>query len=464
MADDGSNLRGVFDLCNPDGNGYILTEYLADKLSEQFSDQSSLITIQNALDPERKGRISFDEFCDAVNTLQDTSVVRHPAKPGFYREDDDGDSSDPENTYNEYDIPEDDSIAGEMENFEAVGESPHNLSPIKMHESNSEQFKRHGSFRRSHRRAHSWNMRAQNGSLSFEPQCEGETSSVSSEIDDLHDKVDSLQDHLSRLAEEKTLQSQYEAVKRENQQLSHQVNELEEKVQDMADRSEELQRDSRHKLDDLNREHDLQIQILQSRIEMLAADKERLESELVTTKNSARERRESLVSFQNKTEDLTKQIIEINEEYRRLNQRFAQQEDKHEEQESRLRDEINLLRHQLEAIQLEKGDLETMVALSKNDPLPAKLKAHMDSLKAENDELKSKNEELSGQLAQNLSDVRTLMCGDGQSIAQELSHASKDEVMEALRKQEDVNDQLRDYLDKIILNILEKDPGMLEIK
>ena len=69
------------------------------------------------------------------------------------------------------------------------------------------------------------------------------------------------QDHLSRLAEEKTLQSQYEAVKRENQQLSHQVNELEEKVQDMADRSEELQRDSRHKLDDMNREHDLQIQV-----------------------------------------------------------------------------------------------------------------------------------------------------------------------------------------------------------
>lgn len=107
--------------------------------------------------------------------------------------------------------------------------------------------------------------------------------------------------------------------------------------------------------------------------------------------------------------------------------------------------------------------MEEELAFMKTDPHSARLKAHVDDLKVENDQLKNTNEELNVQLAQNISDVRSLMCDD-QSLAQEMSNATKDEVIEALKKQEQINEQLRDYLDRIILSVLERDPEILEIK
>ena len=51
-------------------------------------------------------------------------------------------------------------------------------------------------------------------------------------------------------------------------------------------------------------------------------------------------------------------------------------------------------------------------------------------------------------------------------LPQELNEAqaSKDDVYEALKAQELVNLQLKEYLDKIILSVLEKDPSILEVK
>lgn len=130
----------------------------------------------------------------------------------------------------------------------------------------------------------------------------------------------------------------------------------------------------------------------------------------------------------------------------------------------KLKEEIAFTREHLLSLQKEKNDLEEELVFLKTDPNSARLKACVDDLKHENDQLKNTNEELSVQLRQNITDARSLMCGDDRSIAQELSDATKDEVIEALKKQEMINEQLRDYLDKIILSVLERDPEILEIK
>ena len=99
------------------------------------------------------------------------------------------------------------------------------------------------------------------------------------------------------------------------------------------------------------------------------------------------------------------------------------------------------------------------------DPSSDRIRAHVDHLRSENDELKRNNEELTDQLAQHLSEARLLVChGEETSLADEMSSASRDEVMEALIKQEQINDQLRSYLERITLNILERNPEILEIK
>ncbi|EPY78301.1 hypothetical protein CB1_001108005 [Camelus ferus] len=51
-----------------------------------------------------------------------------------------------------------------------------------------------------------------------------------------------------------------------------------------------------------------------------------------------------------------------------------------------------------------------------------------------------------------------------QSLAAEIDTASRDELMEALKEQEEINFRLRQYMDKIILAILDHNPSILEIK
>lgn len=180
MEFDDSQLHSIFELCSPDKDGFILTDFLAKKLAQQFSDPT-LVTVQDALDPDKVGRISFKQFCNAVTTLQSNQSPKVIDQPTGV---DDNDSSDPENTYNEYDIPED-----EMDNIDGLGDSPH-LSPIKAHDS-PDVFKRSGSFRRSHRRVRSWTSKSNGKSSLFENS--DETSSVASEFEDLSEKIEKLQ-------------------------------------------------------------------------------------------------------------------------------------------------------------------------------------------------------------------------------------------------------------------------------
>ena len=183
MAFDALQLKRVFELCNPDKEGFILTKYLADKLAQQFSDQD-LATVQEALDPDKIGRISFAQFCQAVTALQGKEPQKKVESSADF---DDNDSSDPENTYNEYDIPEDE--ISEMENLEIPISSPH-LSPIKAHDL-TDPFRRKNSVRRSHRRVHSWSMKAPDYQPA-ENTCD-DTSSIASEYEDLSEKLDKIQ-------------------------------------------------------------------------------------------------------------------------------------------------------------------------------------------------------------------------------------------------------------------------------
>ena len=66
---------------------------------------------------------------------------------------------------------------------------------------------------------------------------------------------------MSRLEEDKSLQTRYESLKQENHQLHSQMHELEEKLQDLSDRNKELKMAAKHKVQDLQREHELEIQV-----------------------------------------------------------------------------------------------------------------------------------------------------------------------------------------------------------
>ena len=182
MAESLTQLRIYYDLCTPDANDCILTEVLINRLSTQL-DHQSLDELKVTLDPEQKGRISFDDFCSAFN---DSKTKQSANLTTNHHVEEDTDS---ELTFNEYDTDKEDGIDG-MENLEGFGESMNALSPIASRNGGFN-GRRNSSVRRSHRRNKSW--APQNNINSNSPSHLDDNVSVSSDFDSLQDKVDVLQ-------------------------------------------------------------------------------------------------------------------------------------------------------------------------------------------------------------------------------------------------------------------------------
>ncbi|GFO39268.1 Rab11 family-interacting protein 4 [Plakobranchus ocellatus] len=88
------------------------------------------------------------------------------------------------------------------------------------------------------------------------------------------------------------------------------------------------------------------------------------------------------------------------------------------------------------------------------------------SCSSENRHLHDSNEELNAQLLhQCIGEGKSLLEGSsaGQSLAQELEHLTKEELLAQLKMERDVNFRLKQYVDRIIITILEKNPSLLEI-
>ncbi|KAM5125935.1 rab11 family-interacting protein 4-like [Mantella aurantiaca] len=97
----------------------------------------------------------------------------------------------------------------------------------------------------------------------------------------------------------------------------------------------------------------------------------------------------------------------------------------------------------------------------------AELEQEIKRLKLDNQKLRDQNDDLNGQiLSLSLYEAKHLFSTQtkAQSLAAEIDSASKDELMEALKEQEEINLRLRQYMDKIILAILDHNPSILEIK
>ncbi|KAF0300389.1 Rab11 family-interacting protein 4 [Amphibalanus amphitrite] len=86
-------------------------------------------------------------------------------------------------------------------------------------------------------------------------------------------------------------------------------------------------------------------------------------------------------------------------------------------------------------------------------------------LREENKELQEANEELQAQLlTTGLQEGRQLLDSGAKSLAAELGDMSGDQLKQSLLEQQEVNKQLRNYIDGILLNIVENHPQLLEVK
>ncbi|XP_076345307.1 rab11 family-interacting protein 4A-like isoform X4 [Tachypleus tridentatus] len=299
--------------------------------------------------------------------------------------------------------------------------------------------------------------------------------SLEDDVMDLNQKVQLLQQQIAALTDSQHITDDcYTRVKQENASLLKRIHSLEENIRELEIRSEErLKEEERHLRENmakLEREKAMETENYASRLHSL--QKEHLEI------------KENVVRFKQQIERLKQEKSNLREQLDDTSAELSSLQDEHSKLEELSRRERHLFTHERKAnaqllrdLNQELDDLRRYRSETENlkrthTPsllkLPSQyheLKQEVRSLRDENQCLREANEDLQAQLLNHgVREGCNLLHSEVVSLAEELENLSKDEAMETLREQQEVNMKLRNYIDGILLNIVENYPQLLEVK
>lgn len=173
-------------------------------------------------------------------------------------------------------------------------------------------------------------------------------------------------------------------------------------------------------------------------------------------------------------EDVTERLNEEQEARRKMADKLSHERHLSQKEKESMQELIEDLRKQLEHLQLYKLEAEGRRGRSPSAGLQeyhtrtreAELEHEVKRLKQDNRSLKEQNDELNGQIINlSIQGAKNLMTAPfSDSLAAEINSVSRGELMEAVHKQEEINYRLQDYIDKIIVAIMECNPSILEVK
>ncbi|XP_025834746.1 rab11 family-interacting protein 4B-like isoform X3 [Agrilus planipennis] len=283
--------------------------------------------------------------------------------------------------------------------------------------------------------------------------CEG----ITDQFQLLQQQVGVLQDSATHNDE------RYTRAKADNAALQARIVMLEEQLRDVEMRYEQRLQDEQKRSKELvariDREKQLQLENASIRLQAAETEAKNLREEV----NRQRVKLEKLEAERN---DLFDQVQDLKMEIMSTKDNetsFKEQEKKHEqEQESR--------NHLIEELSRE---VERLRAEARTPALPTtspetlrleELHEEMASLRERNNQLQEQNEELQANLLSAGVEQGRLLTAGETSLAAELEAMTHDQIQQALKEQQDVNAQLKAYIDGILLNIVENYPQLLEVK
>ncbi|KAM4664977.1 rab11 family-interacting protein 4 isoform 2-T2 [Discoglossus pictus] len=305
--------------------------------------------------------------------------------------------------------------------------------------------------------------------------------SIDSCDNDITEKVSFLEKKVTELENDNLTNGDLKSkLKHENTQLVHRVNELEELLKDQETRSEqvldeELKR-HRETYSKLEKEKSTEIELLNSRVQELEEENEELLTSIARLKSQTERIDEERQRVSDKLEDTSLRLKDEMDLYKKMMDKLRQNRLHFQKERDATQELIEDLRKELEHLQIYRLDCERngrgrslSASLSEFNAKTreVELEQEIRKLKLDNQKLRDQNDDLNGQIltlslyeAKNLFSTQT----KAQSLAAEIDSASRDELMEALKEQEEINYRLRQYMDKIILAILDHNPSILEIK
>ncbi|XP_006874291.1 PREDICTED: rab11 family-interacting protein 4, partial [Chrysochloris asiatica] len=305
--------------------------------------------------------------------------------------------------------------------------------------------------------------------------------SIDSCDNDITEKVSFLEKKVTELENDSLTNGDLKSrLKQENTQLVHRVHELEEVVKDQETTAEqaleEAARHHREAYSKLEREKSTEVELLNTRVQQLEEENTELKTTVTRLKSQTEKLDEERQRMSDRLEDTSLRLKDEMDLYKRMMDKLRQNRLEFQKEREATQELIEDLRKELEHLQMYKLDCERpgrgRSASSGLGEFNARareveLEHEVKRLKQENHKLRDQNDDLNGQiLSLSLYEAKNLFATQtkAQSLAAEIDTASRDELMEALKEQEEINFRLRQYMDKIILAILDHNPSILEIK
>ncbi|XP_066498629.1 rab11 family-interacting protein 4A [Hoplias malabaricus] len=294
---------------------------------------------------------------------------------------------------------------------------------------------------------------------------------------DITEKVSYLEKKVSELENDSLANGDVKSkLKQENTQLVHRVHELEEQIKDQETRAEQSLEEElkRHReiYNKMERDKSTEIELLSNRVQQLEEENAEMKVNVCRLKSQTEKLDQEKQRMTDKLEDTSLRLKDEMDLYRKMMDKLWQNRHEFQKEREAMQELIEDLRRELEHLQLFKLETEHPGRGRNTSEFNAKtreieLEHEVKRLRQENHKLRDQNDDLNGQiLSLSLYEAKNLFAchTKAQSLAAEIDNASRDELVEALKEQEEINYRLRQYMDKIILAILDHNPSILEIK
>ncbi|XP_011678395.2 rab11 family-interacting protein 3 isoform X2 [Strongylocentrotus purpuratus] len=308
----------------------------------------------------------------------------------------------------------------------------------------------------------------------------GEYAASDGDVLELNDKVRDLESQISHLEVDKyTIEDTKDQLRNENQQLHKQNVHLEDQLREMERRQTEyLEKEDKRSQEKLAKQHKHlheEIEALQNKVTVLLQENEAFSEEVPNLKSQ-------IETLQQDRDKLEKDLQDVDNNWLALSTDYQRKEEEHGLEKEELEEEIHSnatimdeMAKELEQLKSE-GQSEiarhaTLMRSPSIQDLPSRfseLQMEVHQLRKENKQLKDSNDEMSAQILNNGIQIgRSLLhrgTSKSESFAAELEKSSKDEIMSALKDEEQMNRDLRGYIGQILTKIIENHPNLLEIK
>lgn len=406
-----------------EADGFVQTTHL----SRIIEDPVILKMAIDTLDKDNTGRIPFQKL---ENLLQFS--FSPPAEPSRSCS---SSSDDPERTFNEYDYKSE----GEED---ILGYQPQ-ISPQKQIKKSS--------------------LRMRKPKMKYED----------SSIQDLTQQINFMKKQIFQIEEAEQLKSeQLESTKSENMMIRSKLLELEEFLRDVEqerDRyrseNETLQRNSKKSFE---KELSSQTEILKLEKSQLLKNLESSRNELESARLKNQKQKEEINDLRKKINDYQSKSEEQFEKYQKLTEKSSAERGTLEKNTRVLEGALEQLKLSLEKSSCEKNMLEEKLKIITQDsadivlPENPKTDTLIESLKNEIEDLK--HELLSVQVAK----ARSLISEEpslkgSSSFAEELANCAEPGLKEKYETLEQTHEEVKKYLDKILTNVIERDPSLLMV-